>query len=881
MHPDDPPVDTLADDAPARHWARVRAVLADCLEHRGAERAAFVARLRETDPAVAAEVAELAAIDDQTGSVLDRPLHELVGALAGGPAERRLEGLRLGPWRLVRRIASGGMGEVFLGERADGAFEMQVAVKLLREGLADDLDLARFARERQILARLEHVNLVRILDGGVSDAGLPYFVMELVDGEPIDAWCERREATLARRLELLHAVCGVVHYVNQRGIVHRDLKPRNILVTPDGVVKLVDFGIATGLPGPDAVPEPTRTALRGMTIQYASPEQIRGDPVDAASDVYALGVVMVRLLAGVLPYAVDASTASGFELAKAICDVEPRRMSELVPEGPGAAARRRALAGDLDAIAAKALRKDRATRYQTAAELDDDLFRHRSRLPVRARRGAFSYRFGRWLAKHRALAGAAIVSNLVLLLGIAATLAEVHEARAQRERANRNYASLRALTKDFLFELDDAIAALPGSLPARKLVVGKAQQYLQTLAGQARQGTGADADGALDLDLGISYRKLADLQDMPGRPNLGNPDAALADYTESVRLLQPLASDGPRLHASADVIVRAHRELVLTWLRRASVLSANARPDDAEQALRAGEAVLDELMQLVPPDTETDRLRASLYGGLSWVLHEKGDVAAFERYADRSEAILERLVAADPGDTTSLMRLQSSYARRTADYAGRPATPDNLQRGLASARRWAAIGERLLARGPNDPSYLPIAAEAQMFLGRAWARLGERRRALDAIDQGDALLARELRLDPGDDTALQIMTDLHLARARVLLDARDPDGARAQARQALAFFDRRSPAARTDRYNLLAAAQAHHAAALAWRQSAERDRDRPAARAAALAGACAEWLAADALLGRTAAPPPVSEDGYDSGEIRRDAASCRRGRAPA
>ena len=881
MDHDDPPVATTADDAEARRWARVREALADCLELSGAARAAFVARLQETDPVVAAEVAELAAIDDQSGSVLDRPFDDLVGELARARAERRLEGLRLGPWRLVRRIASGGMGEVFLGERADGAFEMQVAVKLLRDGLVDDADVERFARERQTLARLEHVNLVRILDGGVSEAGLPYFVMELVDGEPIDAWCERHGATLAQRLALLHEVCGVVHYVNQRGIVHRDLKPRNILVTPCGVVKLVDFGIATRLAEPGAAPDPTRTALRGMTIQYASPEQIRGDTVDAASDVYALGVVMVKLLAGAQPYAVDPSTASGFELAKAICDAEPRRMSELVPEGPGAAARRRALAGDLDAIAAKALRKDRATRYQTAAELDDDLFRHRSRLPVRARRGAFSYRFGRWLVKHRALAGAAIVSNIVLLAGISVTLAEVHEARAQRERANRNYASVRALTKDFLFELDEAIAALPGSLPARKLVVGKAQQYLQTLAGQARQGTGADADGALDLDLGISYRKLGDLQDFPGRPNLGNPDAALADYAQSVRLLEPLAAEGLEPHASADVILGAHRALVLTWLSRASVLSANARPDEAEAALRSGEAVLGELMQLVPPDTETDRLRASVYGGLSWVLHEKGDVAAFERYADQSEAILERIVAAHPDDTVSLMRLQSSYARRTADYAGRPPTPRNLQRWLAAARKWQGIGQRLLARDANDPRYLPVAAEAEMFLGRAYARLGDRRNAAAAIDEGIGQLARELRLDPDDDAALQIMTELHLARAHLQLDARDPGGARAEARQALDFLARRSQAARADGYDLVTAAQLHHVVAEAWHQDAERDRARPAAVSRDHANACDEWRAADALLRQVPDPSVISTDGYDPGDIRRGAAACRTARLPA
>jgi non-specific serine/threonine protein kinase/serine/threonine-protein kinase len=851
----------------AQRWARVRSALADCLELTGPARDAFIAQLRETDPGIAAEVDELVAIDDQTSSPLDRPPGELFDALGRVRAGRRLEGTRLGAWRIVRRIASGGMGDVFLGERADGAFQMQVAVKLLRDGLVNDADVARFARERQTLANLEHVNLVRILDGGVTEAGLPWFVMELVDGQPIDAWCERNAASLEQRVGLLRKVCEVVHYVNQRGVVHRDLKPSNILVTPAGVVKLVDFGIATRLPEPNATTEQTRTALRGMTILYASPEQVRGDPVGPESDVYALGVVMVRLLAGSQPYAVDPTTASSFEFARAICDAEPRRMSELVLDGPGSGALRRALRGDLDAIASKALRKDRTTRYHSAAELDDDLFRHLSRLPVQARRGALNYRFGRWLLQHRAFAGAAIVSNLVLLAGIGVTLAEVHETNVQRQRANRNFDSVRALANDFLFALNDAVSTLPGSMPARKLVVEKAQTYLRTLAEQSWD------DPTLALDLGVSYRKLGDLQDLPAHPNLGDRPGAMASYGESIRLLKTLEDMPP---ATAD---RARLELARTYLSESSVQSYNAKYDDAIATLTAADASLADLARRSPDDAEVQRLRGSVYGGLSWEYHEKGDLPSFEKHAAQGEAILERLVAAHPDDTDALGRLQAAYARRASDYSDRPPTPQNRQLALQYAQKWVDIGKRLLARRPDDPRYLAIASEAEMFLGQAYAQLGDARKAGEIIGQGIAQTGRELALDPADDAALQMMTDLHATLAKVQLDAHDPGAARENAQQALDFYARRTETARANTYNLLAAAQAHHVAAQAWRESAQHA---GAAEAAADRGqSCREVVAAEDLVHRVKDMPQAPDDEYDLGAIHREAAACRGGRSSA
>ena len=222
-------------------------------------------------------------------------------------------GRRVGAWQLVEVIGGGGMGQVYLGERADGQYVQRVAIKLMREGLERASLVSRFKAERQILASLDHPNLAKVLDGGITDDGVPYFVMELVSGQPVDAYCDAHDLSVAQRLALFRTVCQVVHYAHLRGVIHRDLKPANILVTPDGVVKLVDFGIAKRLSAEAA----TATALRVMTLDYASPEQVRGEPVTPASDVYSLGVVLYRLLARSGPYPQD---TSDYELSRAICD---------------------------------------------------------------------------------------------------------------------------------------------------------------------------------------------------------------------------------------------------------------------------------------------------------------------------------------------------------------------------------------------------------------------------------------------------------------------------------------------------------------------------------------------------------------------------------
>jgi serine/threonine protein kinase len=346
---------------PAR-WRRLDELFAAAVDLPTAERRAFVTWTCADDPDLRLRLEELLDADPDSEGFLARAVaaglaadREARGGGDSTPGEgeglQGVEGLRrVGPYRLLREIGRGGTGRVFVAERAEGGFGQRVAVKLLRPGMDSEEILKRFATERSILARLEHPGIARLYDGGTTADGRPYFVMEAIDGHPIDLWASERKVDLPGRLVLFLKVCRAVHYAHQNLVVHRDLKPSNVLVTGAGEPKLLDFGIAKLL-DPDLSHEATHTALRPMTPGYASPEQVRGGTVTTASDVYALGVLLYRLLTGRHPYRLEGSSAAELE----------RRITEEDPPAPSSVAvrahDRRRLAGDLDNVVARAMEK--------------------------------------------------------------------------------------------------------------------------------------------------------------------------------------------------------------------------------------------------------------------------------------------------------------------------------------------------------------------------------------------------------------------------------------------------------------------------------------------------------------------------------------------
>lgn len=537
-------------------WQQVKRVLDAALELPAETRPAYLEGIGAFDAALCREVESLLREHEAAGSQF---LNTPVPALLNHSVAAFL-GRQLGPYQLTQVIGTGGMGEVYRAVRTDAEYEQQVAIKVVRTGQDLRIVGARLRAERQILATFEHPYIARLLDGGTTGEGIPYLVMELIDGLPITAYCEEHHLDISARLDLFLYVCSAVQYAHERMVIHRDLKPSNILVTREGVPKLLDFGIAKVLE-PTAVPvraDVTVATMRVLTPGYASPEQFVGAPVTTASDVYSLGVILYELLTGVKPY--PESTAAD-DQTSAMLAQGPKRPSLAVlaaaragkghPAGvagltslPAAASPARLsarLRGDLDSMVLMALRREPQYRYATVEQLAGDIRRHLKRMPVMARKQTLAYRSSRFLARHTVGVSASAVAALALIGGIVMTAHEARIAESHRNRAERRFTDLRELAHSLMFEIHDSIQELPGSTAARKLLVERALKYLDKL----RQEAGGDAP--LLREVAAAYKRMGDVLGYQYRANLGDTAGALRSYRNNLAILQalPTSSTGP------------------------------------------------------------------------------------------------------------------------------------------------------------------------------------------------------------------------------------------------------------------------------------------------------------------------------------------------
>jgi serine/threonine-protein kinase len=441
------------------------------------------------------EVESLLVADEQAGGFLELPEAPPDASDAYDAPDPRI-----GPYRLLRKLGEGETSSVYLAARDDEQYDQRVAIKLIRRGMDSRQILARFHQERQILASLSHPNIARLLDGGCTPGGQPYFVMEYVDGRPLDVHCEHDHLSLARRLELFALVCQAVHFAHRNLVVHRDLKPGNILVARDGTPKLVDFGIAKLLDPERAGIDPTATVARLMTPHYASPEQVQGKPVSTATDLYSLGVVLYKLLTGRRPY--ELGSQSLHEIERVVCEVTPPPPSQVLR-----ARRRDRLPRDLDNIVLMAMRKEPERRYASAQELADDIRRCLERRPVLARRDTLGYRASSFVRRNAGAVAAAAVIFLSVIGGAVATTWQWRRAVAERTRAETQRMTAEQ-TLDFVVDLFNTSesGASVNTITARELL----ERGAERLHGEAQQPLQIRA--ALKHTLGVVYRKLGDNQ---------------------------------------------------------------------------------------------------------------------------------------------------------------------------------------------------------------------------------------------------------------------------------------------------------------------------------------------------------------------------------
>jgi serine/threonine-protein kinase len=656
----------------AGDWQEVRGLVQEALDLPTEERRAFLAAACASDEQ-RRQVEDLLAAERAAGELFELP--------ALGDAWEPGDVPRVGCYRLLRELGRGGMSTVYLARRDDEAFEKRVAVKVLREDVRSDDLLRRFHTERQILADLDHPFIARLLDGGQTAAGRPYLVMEYVEGEPIDAYCDRRGLGVDERVELFRSVCAAVQYAHQNLVVHRDLKPSNVLVTADGTPKLLDFGIAKLLgsdPAGGLRADVTQTWHRVLTPQYASPEQVKGEPITTASDVYSLGVVLYELLSGRLPYRFERRTPT--EIERLVCEQEPPWPSAAVE---GSAPIRRRLEGDLDHIVMKALRKEPGARYPTVDQLSEDLRRYRVGAPVTARQGNVLYRTGKFLRRHRVGVGVA-AAFLVLVLGFAATTAVQSRRileerdRALQERAAVMLARQRAEeVSSFLvalFELSDPAKKLDRAVTARELLDRGAARIADELRGQPQ----------LQAEL---MRTMAEVYEGQGLD--AKAEALLRDALDIQR---------PSLREN-DFCAQRH-QVAKTLHALAGVLLSKGEHEDAENTQREALASYHELFPAGSAELGTALNR------MGSILRLRSDYPAAERFLRDGLAMLRASPEPDEEDVADGLRQLAYVLYLRSGYAE-----------SADAYRQAIALRRELF-GDQHPELAPLLSDFALLLNR-------------------------------------------------------------------------------------------------------------------------------------------------------------------
>jgi serine/threonine protein kinase len=672
-------------------------------------RTAFINERCASDETLRTEIESLMRTTDSTRSFSETMAAEAPTLVVSDytPPVDRIVGTRVGAYEVVRELGRGGMGAVYEAVRADAQFQKRVAIKIIKRGMDTDFVIQRFRQERQILANLDHPNIARFLDGGTTEDGLPYIVMEYIEGKSINVYCDDRKLATPERLKLFQQVCSAIHYAHQNLIVHRDLKPGNILVTDEGVPKVLDFGIAKLLAADFDAKQREMTALgvRLMTPAYASPEQVKGEAITTASDTYALGVLLYQLLTGLRPYQINSTEPQ--EILRVILEGEITRpstairraerthadadesdslqasnyLSELRKAQPDKL--RRQLAGDLDNIILKAMHKEPQRRYASVEQFSEDIGRHLQGLPILARTDSVGYRARKFVHRHKASVGAAVLFITLLLIATGVAIQQARLARRERDKAEQRFNQVRKLANAVLFDYHDGILKLPGSTPVRERMVKDALEYLDNLSQESSN------DAALQRELASAYEKVGLVQGNPFQASFGDYPGAMESQRKALLIREALVK---------------------------------GRPED-----------IDLLADLAKSHI--------LIGDLAKVTGQSEEM--FARF-ERAQEMLQRVIAARPDNTDARRNLANAYVREGRALLG----GGRVSEALEIFRKDLLLTEELLAKDPNDVETRRDLYLANMFIGDGLTEAGKLPEALEYRRTALSLVEQMSRAEP-------------------------------------------------------------------------------------------------------------------------------------
>lgn len=786
-----------------KRWHEIKQILENALETEQGERDSYLREACGTDVQLRSEVDAFLAYDESERSDLEG---SPVDAFRGHNGSLKA-GDQIGRYRVIEDLGVGGMGSVYLAERVDGEFDQRVAIKVIKRGMDSESIIRRFLTERRILASLQHPNIAHLIDGGTTDDGLPYFVMEFVCGETIMDYARSNNLGLASRLALFREVCSAVSYAHQNLVIHRDLKPSNILVNTTGVPKLLDFGIAKLLRLETAAE--TATQYAAFTPEYASPEQIRGENLTTATDIYSLGVILYELLTGARPFVFEDKSFG--QIMQTATSAEPVRPSN----HPVAHAKPKAIAapfpganlrGDLDNIVLKALRKEPERRYSSVEQFAEDIKRHLSGLPVLARQSTWRYRAETFTRRNPVLVGAVAIVFLTLIAGITATTILARRAETERQKAELRFNDVRAITNSLIFEVNEKIDESP--IKARELLVTRTIEYLDKLASEAGDNV------SLRSELAASYEKIGDVQAFHYGSGTGNTAGALENHEKALDIRSAIARVEPDSAPHKLAIASS-------YLKIADLSTTLGRTNTALEKYELAVATIESAEKLAPADAQVKRELAKAYAKFGQGILRSGSISKALANYEKAVNLMQVLSASDPADLrllhgVSVYKNYAGFAKlemgsvdeafKDFDEALRidrqiwetdRESLENL-RNLASSEQWVGYALRSLRRYDESGSHIQHAldiqnqlyeldrsnigdvnslADAHLELGRTVSDGGKSRLAVEHFEKAISLYELVAGHDPHNLSARHqtSFTKLHLADTLV----RDGQTARA------------------------------------------------------------------------------------------------------
>jgi serine/threonine protein kinase len=689
----------------AEDWRRIKEIFNQAIELSPDEREEFLSSFQNGDTGLRREVEKLLAADENAGAKF-----EDFSFVSIDNAKEKI-----GRYKILREIGEGGMGAVYLAERED--LPQKVALKIIRRGASSATVLRRFRKEQEILAALEHANIARLLDVGLSAEGLPFLAMEYVEGSDLLAYCAENNLSLPEKLKLFRKICDAVAYAHSRLVVHRDLKPSNILVNEKGEPKLLDFGISKLLSENSPEEKGTVTSFGMLTPNYASPEQFRGESVSTATDVYSLGVILYQLLTGKLPY--DIENRRYEEASRIVCETNPQKPSEILTQrrksaetgdkqnttgkgqffkGQKTRDKGRSLKGDLDNILLKALRKEPERRYSSIEKFSDDLRRHLEGLPVTARPDTFSYRAEKFIRRNRLSVVSAGLMILIFLAGVGGITWQYFRAERERRLAEKRFAEVREIANNVIFKYHDEIKNLPGATKVRETLITDALSYLDRLSEDAK------TDVSLQTELARAYSRVGDVQGEPYMANVGNTAGAIESYRKSAGLFADAIGKTPETDLK--------RELRTVYQKMGSVLLRNINKNEGIRIATLAAELSEQIVKESPANTE-DKIELArslvIIGDNSLVGRAENESVFFYRKAlaitdsiNPSEAESETVLNNVGRVTQRLGFHHAELGRRVSAIEKKSESQELFRAALPFYRRSIQVTEKLVKIAPDN-----------------------------------------------------------------------------------------------------------------------------------------------------------------------------------